>query len=60
MWEVEYSDEFGTSWEGLGDAEQASIDASVQLLEHFGPQLPFPHSSGITGSKHGPMRKLRI
>jgi hypothetical protein len=30
------------------------------LLEHFGTQLPFPHSSGITGSKHGHMRELRI
>jgi len=28
------------------------------LIEH-GPQLPFPYSSGIGGSKHGHMRELR-
>ena len=32
----------------------------VELLEIKGPQLPFPHSSGITGSKHSHMRELRI
>jgi hypothetical protein len=25
-----------------------------------GPRLPFPHSSGIKGSKHGHMRELRV
>ena len=30
------------------------------LLETRGPQLPFPHSSGINGSKHSHMRELRI
>ena len=29
------------------------------LMEH-GPQLPFPHSSGIEGSKHSHMRELRV
>jgi hypothetical protein len=28
-------------------------------MEH-GPELPFPHSSGIEGSKHGHMRELRV
>ena len=60
MWEVEYSDEFGNWWEGLGESEQATIDATVRLLEQLGPELPFPHSSGIVGSKHGHMRELRI
>jgi hypothetical protein len=40
--------------------EQASIDASVTLLEDYGPSLPFPYSSGINGSNHGNMRELRI
>lgn len=30
------------------------------LLERMGPHLPFPHSSGVEGSKHGHMRELRI
>lgn len=33
--------------------------ASVELLEERGPNLGFPHSSGINGSKHGHMRELR-
>ena len=33
--------------------------ASVQLLEERGPNLGFPHSSGIHGSRHSHMRELR-
>ena len=59
-WEVEYTDEFGDWWNGLTEAEQESIDASVRLLEERGPQLGHPHSSGIARSKHPHMRELRI
>ena len=59
-WEVEYTDEFGTWWDGLTNAEQESVDASVRLLEERGPQLPHPHSSGIGRSKHPHLRELRI
>ena len=59
-WEVEYTIEFETWWETLCEAEQIDIDAVVRLLEARGPQLPFPYSSGITGSRHGRMRELRI
>jgi hypothetical protein len=59
-WEVEYSDEFGEWWEGLTEAEQESVAASVGLLELKGPHLPFPYSSGIQRSRHGHMRELRI
>lgn len=59
-WNVEYTDEFGAWWETLTEAEQESIDVSVRLLEAMGPRLPFPHSSGVQGSKHGQMRELRI
>ena len=50
-WVVEYTDEFGLWWQGLSEDEQVSMAASVQLLEERGPQLGFPHSSGINGSK---------
>ena len=30
------------------------------LLMEKGPQLPFPYSSGIEGSKHSHMRELRV
>lgn len=59
VWEVEYTDEFGDWWEGLSADEQESVAASVSLLEQLGPQLGFPHSSGINGSKHSHMRELR-
>ena len=58
-WDVEYTDEFGSWWTGLSEAEQESLDASVRLLEERGPALGFPHSSGIQGSKHSRMRELR-
>ena len=47
-------------WEETTEAEQESIAASVGLLEAKGPQLGFPHSSGINGSRHDHMRELRI
>jgi len=59
-WEVEYTDEFEAWWETLTDAEQESIAAVVGLLEDEGPQLGYPHSSGITSSRRGHMRELRI
>ncbi len=36
VWEVEYTDEFGTWWGELTEAEQESIEASVVLLEEYG------------------------
>jgi hypothetical protein len=59
-WEVEYSDEFGRWWTTLDDAEQEDISAVAQLLMEHGPDLPFPYSSGIEGSKHSRMRELRV
>ena len=58
-WEVEYTDEFEDWWGQLTEAEQESVNASVQLLEALGPNLRFPHSSGIETSKHSHMRELR-
>jgi hypothetical protein len=39
---------------------QDDIGCSVGLLEAKGPQLGFPHSSGISSSRHDHMRELRI
>lgn len=57
---IEYTDEFEDWWSGLTGAVQDDIDRSVGLLEAKGPSLPFPHSSGITTSKHDHMRELRV
>ncbi len=59
-WEVEYTDELGEWWEGLGQPERESVDASVRLLEQRGPHLGFPHSSRIEGSRHSHLRELRV
>ncbi len=59
-WEVEYTDELGEWWGALSETEQESIDASVRLLEEKGPNLGFPHTSGIEGSRHAHMRELRV
>uniref|UniRef100_UPI0033409D45 type II toxin-antitoxin system RelE/ParE family toxin n=1 Tax=Castellaniella defragrans TaxID=75697 RepID=UPI0033409D45 len=58
-WEIEYTDEFGAWWDGLTEAEQESVRASVKLLGDYGPNLQFPHSSGIETSRHRHMRELR-
>jgi len=59
-WDVEFTDEFGQWWESLDYDEQESVDTTVTLLEELGPQLPYPHSSGVESSRHHHMRELRI
>jgi hypothetical protein len=59
MWEVEYTDEFAEWWQSLSDKQQAVIDSGVKLIERFGPNLPFPHSSEVKKSRYGNMRELR-
>ncbi len=59
-WPVEYTDEFGDCWATLAEVEQISIDAHVRKLEQRGPNLPFPYSSGVSGSRHAHMRELRV
>lgn len=57
---VEYSNEFGHWWQALTENEQDDTTAIVELLMEMGPDLRFPHSSGINESKHSHMRELRI
>lgn len=59
-WTVEYTDEFGSWWGALTEAQQDRLAATVGLLAGQGPSLGFPHSSGIKGSKHEHMRELRV
>jgi hypothetical protein len=57
---VEYADEFGDWWATLSEAEQEDVAAYVTLLEERDVRLGFPHSSGVTGSRHSHMRELRV
>jgi hypothetical protein len=59
-WNVEHTDEFAEWYHGLSEAQQDDITAAGLLLIEQGPQLPFPFSSGINGSKHAHMRELRV
>jgi hypothetical protein len=59
-WMVEVTDEFDEWYSAVSGAVQDDIDRSVGLLEVKGPQLGFPHSSGISGSRHDHMRELRV
>lgn len=58
-WHVEYTDEFGSWWETLSEGEQDAIDVVVRLLEERGPQLGYPYSSDVRGSRHAHLRELR-
>jgi hypothetical protein len=57
---VEYTDEFGTWWKTLSEAEQEDVTAYVTLLEERDVRLGHPYSSGIQGSRHSHMRELRV
>ncbi|MDE2863385.1 MAG: type II toxin-antitoxin system RelE/ParE family toxin [Chloroflexota bacterium] len=59
-WEVEFTYEFESWWNGLSESQQESVAARVELLIEHGPQLPFPHSSNVVSSRYGGMRELRI
>jgi hypothetical protein len=59
-WPVEFTDEYECWFLSLTDPQQASVDAHVHMLEERGPTLPYPYSSGISGSRHGHMRELRV
>ena len=60
MWAVYQTAVFENWWYELSEQEQDDVTAVVELLQEMGPQLPYPHSSGVEGSRHGHMRELRI
>lgn len=59
-WAIEVTGSF-ERWLGtLNSGARVRVAAKVELLRRLGPDLPFPHSSGIKGSRHAHMRELRI
>jgi len=58
-WDVEYTDEFETWWDGLTESEQDSVRASVDLLSEQGPNLGRPHADHLEGSSYSNMKELR-
>ena len=60
-YQVEFTEEFRGWYEDeLTSLEQISVARVVDMLEQAGPMLPFPFSSGVSGSKFSHMRELRI
>jgi len=60
MWDVCQTAVFDDWWCEFSEQEQDDATAVVELLAEKGPQLPFPYSSGVGGSRHSHMRELRI
>jgi hypothetical protein len=58
--EMVVTDEFRRWWDSLSVPEQESVAHDVDILKEKGVDLRFPRSSGVTGSKHGHIRELRI
>lgn len=59
VWEVAYTDQFGTWWAELDENDQNHIDAAVEVLERVGPALGRPLVDTITTSRHPNMKELR-
>ena len=59
-WNVEVTDEFAVWFSGQTETDQDGIDFAVDLLIEQGPNLRYPHSSSISGSRHSHMREPRI
>ena len=55
--EVIATDEFVSWWNALPEKEHDAVRDSVDLLEQFGINLPFPHSSAIEGTKFRELRR---
>lgn len=59
MWEAEYTDQFGSWYEGLTEEDQDAVIARVELLQEFGPGLGRPAVDNVHQSRHPNMKELR-
>jgi hypothetical protein len=60
VWQVVYTDEFGTWFERLEEDQQDAVIARVELLETEGPSLGRPTVDTIVGARHPNMKELRV
>ncbi len=58
--EVEYTDEFEEWWNSLNEAEQDSVEWSVDLLSSEGPALSRPYVDTLKGCRYPNMKELRV
>lgn len=57
--EVNFTDEFGTWWDGLSIEQREDIAARVELLEEHGPSLGRPVVDRVATSAFHNMKELR-
>ena len=60
MWEVEFTGECRGWFAGLESDARISVNASIQLLQRFGPALSRPHADTLKGSRFHNMKELRV
>jgi hypothetical protein len=59
VWEVEYTDQFGSWYETLSVEDQDAIIGRIDLLEEQGPGLGRPAVDSMHQSRHSNMKELR-
>ena len=59
VWEVEFTDEFGSWWDELTEEQQEQVDAAVEVLQRRGPTLGRPLVDTIQGSDDN-LKELRV
>jgi hypothetical protein len=58
-WVVEYTNEFGDWFAGLGDNDREDVIAAVEMLEAYGPSLGRPFVDTLKGSRYANFKELR-
>ena len=59
-WPIEVTNEFERWYRGLVETDREGVNAAVDALEQRGPGLGRPLVGEIVGSRHGPLKELRI
>jgi hypothetical protein len=58
-WEIEYTDEFESWWNELGEDDQERVRAAVEILESAGPALGRPLVDTLEAPTLQNMKELR-
>src|SRR5271157_5308707 len=59
-WPVEVTAKFEAWYDALAETDREAVNAAVDALEERGPGLGRPLVGQVAGSRHGPLKELRI
>lgn len=59
VWEIEYTDQWGSWWQHLSEDDQDRVRAAVEILEQLGPALGRPLVDTLQGSRLSHLKELR-